>query len=105
MATASAKAASTKAATTDTRRRLLVEPDITGPRVRMGVLWFLLAMAAVTSGRMWISLLLGAVSALAGYQITKAWGPRGVNARRGPSAQGARTPSKSMPVSLPASLA
>ncbi len=75
MATASAKAASTKAATTDTRRRLLVEPDITGPRVRMGVLWFLLAMAAVTSGRMWISLLLGAVSALAGYQITKAWGP------------------------------
>lgn len=62
-----------KSSAADSKRRLLVEPDINGPRVRLGVLWFLLAMAAVTSGRVWIALLCSGVSAVAGYQLTRLW--------------------------------
>lgn len=53
--------------------RLVVPPEITGPRVRLGVLWFLVALAAVTAGRWWTAALAAAVSAAAGYQIARAW--------------------------------
>lgn len=53
--------------------RLVVPPDIGGPRVRVGVLWFLLAMAAVTGGRWWTGLLVAGVAAAAAYQLARAW--------------------------------
>ena len=53
--------------------RLFVPPDIGGPRVRLGVLWFLLALAAVTSGRWWTAIIAAVVAALAGYQSMRCW--------------------------------
>lgn len=58
--------------------RLLVPPDTTGPRVRLGVLWFLLALAAATSGRSWTAALWAVVAGLAGYQTVAAWQQAGV---------------------------
>ena len=52
---------------------LLVPPDTRGPRVRVGVLWFLLVLAAATSGRQWTAALWALVSALAGYQTVAVW--------------------------------
>ena len=52
---------------------LLVPPDTRGPRVRLGVLWFLLALAAATSGRQWTAALWALVGALAGYQTVVVW--------------------------------
>lgn len=48
-------------------------PDTGGPRVRLGFLWFFLALAAVTSGRWWTAALAGVVAAAAGYQTTRVW--------------------------------
>lgn len=48
-------------------------PDITGPRIRMGALWFFLALAAVTAGRWWTAALAALVAALAGYQVSREW--------------------------------
>lgn len=53
--------------------RFLTDPDISGPRVRVGVLWFFVALAAVTSGRVLTGVLWALVSAAAGYQIVRAW--------------------------------
>lgn len=53
--------------------RLVVPPDTGGPRVRLGFLWFFLALAAVTSGRWWTAALTAAVAAAAGYQVARAW--------------------------------
>lgn len=53
--------------------RLLVPPDTAGPRVRIGVLWFLLALAAATSGRSWTAALWAAVAGLAAYQTVAVW--------------------------------
>lgn len=52
---------------------LIVPPDIGGPRVRVGFLWFFLALAAVTSGRWWTAALTAVVAAAAGYQTARAW--------------------------------
>lgn len=57
-------------------KALMIEPDMNGPRIRLGVLWFLLAMAAGTSGRSWIAVLCSAVSGLAGYQVVSVWNDR-----------------------------
>jgi hypothetical protein len=54
-------------------RRLVVAPDITGPRIRMGALWFFLALAAVTAGRWWTAALAALVASVAGYQVTREW--------------------------------
>ncbi|MFN7150293.1 MAG: hypothetical protein ACK4V6_12545, partial [Microthrixaceae bacterium] len=54
-------------------RRLVVAPDITGPRIRMGALWFFLALAAVTAGRWWTAALAALVAAVAGYQVAREW--------------------------------
>ena len=48
-------------------------PDISGPRVRVGVLWFLLALAAATSGRWWTAALWSLVAFVAGMQTVLAW--------------------------------
>ncbi len=48
-------------------------PDTGGPRVRVGLLWFFLALAAVTGGRWWTSTLVALVAAAAGYQTARAW--------------------------------
>jgi hypothetical protein len=50
-----------------------VPPDIGGPRIRVGFLWFFLAMAAVTSGRWWTAVLAAVVAAAGGYQLAGAW--------------------------------
>lgn len=78
--------ARTSTAAAQQRRRLLVEPNINGPRVRLGVLWFLLAMAAITSGRTWTALLCSAVSAVAGYQLARLWGVHLEQVKRSKSA-------------------
>lgn len=53
--------------------RLIVAPDIGGPRVRVGVLWFLLMLAAVTAGRWWAAVLCSFVAAAGGYQMARSW--------------------------------
>lgn len=78
---------------------MLVAPDITGPRVRLGVLWFLLALAAITSGRVWTSILCAFVAGLAGSQMVRAWGrPR----RRGEKRRRPKPGSKHAPGEAPA---
>lgn len=54
-------------------RSLLIEPDTMGPRVRLGVFWFLLLLAAATSSRQWVSVLVSLVAAIAAYQVVRAW--------------------------------
>lgn len=52
---------------------VVVAPEIRGPRVRVGILWFLLALAAVTTSRMWTAALVTVVAAAAAYQSVRAW--------------------------------
>lgn len=81
------------------KQALLVSPDITGPRVRLGVLWFLLALAAITSGRLWTSVLCASVAALSGSQMVAVWGRprrRGERRRRDPGSR--RAPGEALPV-------
>jgi molybdopterin converting factor small subunit len=54
--------------------RLLPRPDLSGPRVRLGVLWFLVAMAAATAGRWWTGVLWAGVAAAAAVDIARVWG-------------------------------
>ena len=56
-------------------RSLAVSPDISGPRVRLGVLWFLLAMAAATAGRTWSAAFWALVAGKAALEIVAAWHP------------------------------
>ena len=56
-------------------RSLAVSPDITGPRVRLGVLWFLLAMAAATAGRTWSAAFWALVAGTAALEIVATWHP------------------------------
>lgn len=53
--------------------RLLVPPDTGGPRIRLGLLWFFLVLASVTSGRWWTAALMALVAAAAGYQVARSW--------------------------------
>ena len=48
-------------------------PTSAAQRVRLGFLWFFLALAAVTSGRWWTAALAAVVAAAAGYQTARAW--------------------------------
>ncbi|CAN5604258.1 hypothetical protein BH10ACT3_BH10ACT3_19590 [soil metagenome] len=70
---AAATASSSAGSTQGRFARLLVAPDTAGPRVRMGVLWFLVALAAATSGRSWTAALWAVAAGLAGYQIVGVW--------------------------------
>lgn len=53
--------------------RLLPPPDTRGPRVRMGVLWFFVLLASVTSGRWWAAGLWAVIAFLAGAQAVRVW--------------------------------
>jgi hypothetical protein len=53
--------------------RFVARPDTAGPRVRIGVLWFLMAMAAATAGRWWTGVLWAVVAGAAGRSAVLAW--------------------------------
>lgn len=53
--------------------RLAVRPSSSGPKVRLGILWFILALAAVTAGRWWTAILWGVVAAMACRELLSAW--------------------------------
>ncbi|MEX0767629.1 MAG: hypothetical protein WD029_04065, partial [Microthrixaceae bacterium] len=54
-------------------KALLVTPETRGPRIRLGVFWFFIVLAAATSGRAWTAAVWAILSAAAGYQIVAAW--------------------------------
>jgi hypothetical protein len=55
------------------RRRYAVVHDIDGPRVRLGILWFLVAAGALAIGPFPTALVYGAAAAVAGAQTARAW--------------------------------
>jgi hypothetical protein len=55
------------------RRRLAVVYDIDGPRVRLGVLWFLAEVAALAGGRLGVGALFAGVCGVAGLQTASTW--------------------------------
>lgn len=55
------------------RRRYAVVYDIEGPHVRLGILWFLLAIAALAVGPLPAALVYGGAAALAGAQTARVW--------------------------------
>lgn len=57
--------------------RYAVVYDIDGPRVRLGVLWFLLLIGALIAGVLVLGVLYGAVAGLAGWQTAKVWAKEG----------------------------
>lgn len=86
-------------------------PDISGPRVRVGVLWFLLALAAATSGRWWTAALWSLVAFVAGAQTVVAWNrpegsaPASAEAAEGRAARIAAVPTGAVASGLVAGLA
>jgi hypothetical protein len=55
------------------RRRYAVVYDIEGPKVRVGVLWFLVAAAALAIGPLPTAIAYGVVAAVAARQTARAW--------------------------------
>jgi hypothetical protein len=55
------------------RRRLAVVYDIDGPRVRLGIAWFVLALLAMVPGTVGPAVVYGGAAALAAAQSAKAW--------------------------------
>jgi hypothetical protein len=53
--------------------RLVSGYDLDGPRVRMGVAWFLVAIAAAWLGMVPVAILFGLVAAVAALQTSAAW--------------------------------
>ena len=53
--------------------QFLVRPDTDGPRIRIGVLWFLVATAGVLFGRWATAGLWAIMAAAAAWQTTKVW--------------------------------
>ena len=64
------------------RRRLAVVYDTSGPRVTLGVLWFLLVVGALAVGPGALVPLYAAMAALAGFQTASAWRAVGSKADR-----------------------
>lgn len=60
-------------------RRYAVPYDIDGPRVRLGVLWFLVAAVALTVGPFPTALVYGGAAAIAGAQAARCWRRRGAH--------------------------
>jgi hypothetical protein len=54
-------------------RRYAVVYDIDGPRVRLGIGWFLLALPAVLIGPLLTAVVFGAAAAAAGAQVARTW--------------------------------
>jgi hypothetical protein len=55
------------------RRRYAVVYDIDGPRVRLGVLWFLVATVALAAGPFFAALAYGGAAAVAAAQTARCW--------------------------------
>lgn len=53
--------------------RLVSGYDLDGPRVRLGVLWFVVAVAAAALGVVAVAVVFGGVAAVAALQTTAAW--------------------------------
>jgi hypothetical protein len=53
--------------------QFLVRPDIDGPKVRVGILWFLVAVAAVVFGRWATTAVWTVLAGFAAAQTTKVW--------------------------------
>jgi hypothetical protein len=53
--------------------RLVTGYDLDGPRVRLGVAWFIVALVAAVAGMVAVALLFGVVAGVAGLQISAAW--------------------------------
>lgn len=64
------------------RRRYAVVYDIEGPRVRLGMLWFLVAVVALAVGPLPTALVYGAAAAIAAAQTVKVWRRTGVRPNR-----------------------
>ena len=58
-----------------TRRETRPDPDVdlTGPRVRLGILWAAILVSAVFAGGGWLAVVLAPVAAAAGLQAGRAW--------------------------------
>jgi hypothetical protein len=56
------------------KRRLAVVYDVDGPRVRLGVGWFAVALAGIAAGPVTAALVYCVAAAWAGRQIVRAWG-------------------------------
>jgi hypothetical protein len=63
-----------RAAPTRRRGRLAVVYDIDGPRVRLGVAWFLLALVGVSISPITTALVYGVAAGWAARQVARAWG-------------------------------
>ena len=72
---AAAKPSSKKAAAPRNRRwrRLAVHYDINGPRVRLGILWFLVTVVALVIGVGALAAVYGVTAGAAGLQTARAW--------------------------------
>ncbi|MEQ1787526.1 MAG: hypothetical protein ABL966_10765, partial [Acidimicrobiales bacterium] len=55
------------------RRRYAVVYDIEGPRVRLGLLWFVVALMALAVGPLPTALVYGGAAATAGAQAARVW--------------------------------
>jgi hypothetical protein len=55
------------------RRPIAVVYDIEGPRVRLGIGWFVLAVGALVVGPLGLAVLYGATAAIAAAQCARAW--------------------------------
>lgn len=58
------------------RRRYAVVHDTSGPKVRLGILWFLVALAALAIGPLPTALVYGSVAAVAAAQTARVWRSR-----------------------------
>jgi hypothetical protein len=76
-------------AATRPRRRYAVVYDIEGPRVRLGLGWFLLALPALVLGPLTTALLYGVVAAIAAAQTARCWRKRRLRPSEGVAAAGA----------------
>lgn len=74
--------------------RLVSGYDLEGPRVRLGILWFVLAVAAAVAGSVAVALLFGLVAFAAALQTAAAWR----RVRRRPSRLVAGVGALAMPV-------
>jgi hypothetical protein len=71
------------------RRRYAVVYDIEGPRVRLGIGWFLLALPALVIGPLTTALLYGLTAAIAAAQTARCWRKRRLPPSEGIAAAGA----------------
>jgi hypothetical protein len=71
------------------RRRLAVVYDVSGPKVRLGVLWFLANVAGLAVGLELMTPLWAVTAGIAGLQASRAWRKAGVRAHRAVGGAGA----------------